>query len=72
MLCVSLVLELTSFYNAADEEWEIDKAELTLGRELGSGQFGVRKFNDVLFTLRVCVRSEMPSWERVHTLTSHI
>ena len=26
----------------ADEAWEIDKRELTLGRELGSGQFGVR------------------------------
>ena len=24
-----------------DEKWEIDKSELTLGRELGSGQFGV-------------------------------
>ena len=26
----------------SDEEWEINKSELTLGRELGSGQFGVR------------------------------
>ena len=24
-----------------DEAWEIDKSQLTLGRELGSGQFGV-------------------------------
>lgn len=26
----------------ADEAWEIDKSQLTLGKELGSGQFGVR------------------------------
>ncbi len=26
---------------AADEAWEIDKSQLSLGRELGSGQFGV-------------------------------
>ena len=25
----------------ADEAWEIDKSQLSLGRELGSGQFGV-------------------------------
>ena len=24
-----------------DSKWEIDKSELTLGKELGSGQFGV-------------------------------
>ena len=24
-----------------DEAWEIEKSQLTLGRELGSGQFGV-------------------------------
>ena len=26
----------------ADEVWEIDKSHLTLGKELGNGQFGVR------------------------------
>jgi len=27
-------------FSVTDEEWEIDKSELTLLRELGSGQFG--------------------------------
>ena len=25
-----------------DSKWDIDKSQLTLGKELGSGQFGVR------------------------------
>ena len=37
-----------------DEAWEIDKSELTLGKELGSGQFGVRQlkmFRTILCTV---------------------
>ena len=32
----------SGFLSLTDEAWEIDKSELTLTRELGSGQFGVR------------------------------
>ena len=35
-MCIMYICSCT------DETWEIDKSELTLGRELGSGQFGVR------------------------------
>ena len=29
------------FFTPLDQQWEIDKGALSLGRELGSGQFGV-------------------------------
>ena len=44
---------LCYMYLSIDEEWEIDKSELTLGRELGSGQFGVR--NDSFYMYMVVV-----------------
>lgn len=40
---LSVFLHVMSMYVhvVADEAWEIDKGQLSLGRELGSGQFGV-------------------------------
>ena len=49
-----MVTQLCCMSLAADEEWEIDKSELTLGRELGSGQFGVRN-EYVVVCVCVCV-----------------
>ena len=44
------------FLSITDEAWEIDKSELTLTRELGSGQFGVRSRKERgFFTLGFCV-----------------
>ena len=37
------------FLSITDEAWEIDKSELTLTRELGSGQFGVRSRKEKVF-----------------------
>jgi hypothetical protein len=42
-----LLPQLKTLSPLFDEAWEIDKGELTLGRELGSGQFGVRTFREV-------------------------
>ena len=39
-------------FSVTDEEWEIDKSELTLLRELGSGQFGVRLSKESAETIR--------------------
>ena len=38
--CVITTLS-TCIFTHSDEAWEIDKRDLELGRELGSGQFGV-------------------------------
>lgn len=37
----SFPFNLPSFAFTPTEQWEINRAELTLGRELGSGQFGL-------------------------------
>ena len=37
------------FLSITDEAWEIDKSELTLTRELGSGQFGVKSRKERVF-----------------------
>ena len=39
-VCVIATLS-TCLFTHSDEAWEIDKGDLELGRELGSGQFGV-------------------------------
>jgi len=39
-------------FSVTDEEWEIDKSELTLLRELGSGQFGVRLSKESVETIQ--------------------
>ena len=59
MRCVSA---LPSFSHT-DDGWEIDKEELTLGRELDSGQFGV----STSVVLSTCT-----SGRTVTSLNSHV
>lgn len=52
-----MLLEVINLLITSDEAWEIDKLSLSLGKELGSGQFGVSvQLYLYTYILHLCIK----------------